>query len=58
MEIGLIEAVIICVITFAIMYVIALIQKWWYKHHPYVNKDKLPYEEFKERWESLHKDEK
>lgn len=50
-EIGIIEVAILVIIMLLVMYVIAEIQKWWYKHHPYVNKDKLPYEEMKERWE-------
>ena len=54
MEIGIIEIAIIVVIMLVVAYVIAGIQKWWYERHPYVNKDKLPYEEQVERWETLH----
>ena len=54
MEIGIIEAAILVIIMLLVMYVIAAVQKWWYKNHPYVNKDKLPYEEDVERWETLH----
>ena len=50
-EIGIIEAAIIVVVFLVVLYIIAGIQKWWYKNHPYVNKDKLSYEEMKERWE-------
>lgn len=55
-EISLIELIILLVIFALVSLLIAVVQKWWYKNHPYVNKKKLPYEEQVERWETLHRE--
>lgn len=54
--ISLIELIILLAIFIIVSFIVAVVQRWWYKHHPYVNKKKLPYEEDMERWETLHRE--